>query len=247
MNDWEGRESGPLPLPESRHPLRKGRVPTGTHLRDQILENIERGVPLPIPSSDEVLAAVLDVNRNLSVRMDEGELVSAHLEVIRDLLPGRRLSVKLVDADGTVTLVYRTEEPAEEAPTERARISRTGLARHSLMPDAIAHPGLEVTDRFTPDYASPAGFDVPLVDGDRISGVLAVEYYEGATPPPDDASIVGQLALSLSSALRNGRVMRESVHLRDYLSKLLDHANAPILVIGTQREVRVANRAMLEL
>jgi len=247
MNDWEGRESGPLPLPESRHPLRKGRVPTGTHLRAQILDRIGRGIPLPMPSSDQVLAAVLDVNRMLSLRMDEGELVAAHLEVIRDLLPGRRLSVKLVDPDGHMTLVYRTEDPVEEEASPSARISRPGLERHSLMPDAIAHPGVEVTDRFTPDYASPTGFDVPLVDGDRISGVMAVEYYEGATPPPEDLGVVGQLALSLSSALRNGRVMRESVHLRDYLGKLLEHANAPIVVIGKRREVRVANRAMVEI
>jgi len=247
MNDWEGRESGRLPLPESRHPLRRGRVPTGTHLRAQILERIERGIPLPVPSAEQVLGAVLSLNRNISLLMDEGELVEAHLEVIRDLLPGRRLSVKLVDHAGSMTLVYRTEEPTqiEESPT--ARISRPGLERHSLTPEAIDHPGVEVTERFTPDYASPVGFDVPLVDGDRISGVLAVEYYEGATPPEEDLSVVGQLALSLSSALRHGRVMRESLHLRDYLGKLLEHANAPIVVIGKRREVRVANRAMLEV
>ena len=247
MDDWEERESGRLPLPESRHPLRKGRVPTGTHLRAQILERIQRGIPLPVPSSDEVLGAVLSLNRNISLLMDEAQLVEAHLEVIRDLLPGRRLSVKLVDHTGAVTLVYRTEDPsrAEEATT--ARISRPGLERHSLTPEAIDHPGVEVTDRFTPDYASPVGFDVPLVDGDRISGVLAVEYYDAAAPPEADLSVVGQLALSLSSALRNGRVMRESLHLRDYLGKVLDHANAPIVVIGKRREVRVANRAMLEI
>jgi len=39
--------------------------------------------------------------------------------------------------------------------------------------------------------------------------------------------LIVQLALQLGSALRNSRLHRESFYLRDYLSKLLDHAKSP--------------------
>jgi PAS domain S-box-containing protein len=51
----------------------------------------------------------------------------------------------------------------------------------------------------------------------------------------------------LASALENARSHRRSVYLRDYLGKLLDHANAPIMVMGKLGEVRLANRAFLGL
>jgi two-component system NtrC family sensor kinase len=42
-------------------------------------------------------------------------------------------------------------------------------------------------------------------------------------------------------------LLRESMYLRDYLSKLLDHASAPILVVGRNREIRVINKTLRTL
>jgi PAS domain S-box-containing protein len=82
-----------------------------------------------------------------------------------------------------------------------------------------------------------------MIDGDDIAGVVSIEYPEHVAPPSDDRPLIVQLALQLGSALRNCRLHRESVYLRDYLSKLLDHANAPIMVIGRDGEVTFLNRA----
>ena len=51
----------------------------------------------------------------------------------------------------------------------------------------------------------------------------------------------------LSSAIRSARLLAESSGVRDHLARLLDHANAPIIVLGPQRDVRAVNRAFLGL
>jgi two-component system, NtrC family, sensor kinase len=80
-----------------------------------------------------------------------------------------------------------------------------------------------------------------------LLGLVAVEYPERVQVPRDDRALLVQLTLHFGGALRNVRSHRRTVYLRDYLSKLLDHANAPILVMGKLGEVRLANRAFLGL
>lgn len=223
---------------------------TGTHRRDELLARIEGGLPLPTPSPGEVLATVLALSRQVQVTMNEEELVRAHLAAFQELLLGRRFSVRLVDAEtGNLTLVYSTDDGTDKDKEGEgaARISRPALERHSVHPDSIAQPGIEVVDEYEPEFGAVGGFDVPLMDGHHIVGVLGVGYYASATPAEDDGGIIGQLGLLLAANLRNARLMRESLYLRDYLGKLLDHANAPIVVIGPDRDIRVVNRALLSL
>jgi two-component system, NtrC family, sensor kinase len=92
---------------------------------------------------------------------------------------------------------------------------------------------------------SGKGFDVPMIDRGRVIGVLAVEYMPNVQEPPDDRAVIGQIALQLGSALRNARLLRESRYLKDYLTKLVDHANAPIAMLGRRRDIRVVNQALL--
>lgn len=223
---------------------------TGTHRRDELLARIERGLPLPTPSPGQVLETVLALSRQVQVTMDEEALVRAHLAAFQDLLLGRRFSVRLVDSEtGDLTLVYSTDDGAstDDEDDGAARISRPALERHSVHPDSIAQPGIEVVDEYQSEFGTDGGFDVPLMDGHHIVGVLGVGYYAAATPAEDDGGIIGQLGLQLAANLRNARLMRESLYLRDYLGKLLDHANAPIVVIGPDRDIRVVNRALLSL
>jgi two-component system NtrC family sensor kinase len=92
-----------------------------------------------------------------------------------------------------------------------------------------------------------SGFDVPLIYGDELLGLLAVEYPVSAEPPREDAALLVPLVLWFASSLKNARSHRRSIYLRDYLGKLIDHANAPIMVMGRSGEVRLANRAFLAL
>lgn len=199
------------------------------------------------PTPDRVLFSVLALNRQVGPEMHDEETVHAYLDALKQLFPGRRFAIRLIAADtGQLNLVHATGRLLARR-RDVVDLSAEALARHELEPDRLPR-GVRHTEHYQPIFDdSGGGFDVPLQDGERLFGMLNVEYPPEVEEPEGDRPVVVQIALQLAAALRNARLLRESVYLRDYLSKLLDHANAPILVIGKRRDVRVANRAFLAL
>ena len=199
------------------------------------------------PEPDEMLQAVLELSRCVTVDMHADEVVHTYVERFNRLFPGRMCCVRLLDPQSSeLSMVYATGRLRPER-RERIELSAQAIARHSVR---VLTGGalLSAVDSYRSIFVNGNwGFDVPLLDGERVLGALAVEYAAGVSAPPGDENLVVQLGLHLSSALRNCRLHRESVYLRDYLSKLLDHANAPIMVIGRSGEVDFANRAFLTI
>ena len=207
----------------------------------------ESGELLP-PSSDEVLFKVLELNRTVRVEMQDEAIVHGYVSALRDLFPRRRIAVRLLASDQPeLVMVYATGR-LDERRRERIEISSAAMERHELTMAEVARVGGIVTADFVPIFESPGtGFDIPFVQGGRIVGVMNVEYDPDIEEPEFDRPMIVPLAVQLSAALRNSRLLRESNYLRDNLGKLLDHANAPIVVIGRDRELRVVNRAFLAL
>jgi PAS domain S-box-containing protein len=179
--------------------------------------------------------------------MHDEEIVHAYVSSLLRLLPGRLFAFRLLDLEsGELLLVYATG---------RLRVDRREtvyVTRHALEAQGLEHsvtsPLLEVTSSYVPLFSQQAnGFDIALGEGRRLVGVLSVEYQPHVAVPVDDPARLLPIVLSLSQQLRNARLLRESVYLRDYLGKLVEHANAPILVIGKKREIRVVNRALLTI
>jgi two-component system NtrC family sensor kinase len=201
-------------------------------------------VRLRAPSPNEVLEAVLELSRVVAVDMHTDEVVHAYIERFKKLFPERMFCVRLLSAQGgELSMVYATGRLRPER-RDRIELTREALARHAVsLQQSLGGRVVEI-DSYRPFFVlGHEGFDVPMMDGDQVAGVLSVEYAEQVQPPADDRPLIVQLALQLGSALRNCRLHRESVYLRDYLSKLLDHANAPIMVIGRDGEVTFLNRA----
>jgi two-component system NtrC family sensor kinase len=127
------------------------------------------------------------------------------------------------------------------------RITAHALEEQGLL-SAVNPSTIEPTDEYLPQFFEKAeGFDVAIGNGRDLTGVLSVEYPHGMRSIQADHARIVHIALQLSASLRNARLVRESLYLRDYLTKLLEHANAPILVIGRKREIRVVNRALSSL
>lgn len=208
---------------------------------------VQDGDLLP-PSSDEVLFKVLELNRTVRVEMQDEAIVHGYVSALRDLFPRRRIAVRLLASDtAELVLVYATGRLAERR-RETIEISAAAMERHELTISEIERAGVSVTAHYVPIFEEPgSGFDVPLMQGGKIIGVMSVEYDSDIDEPEYDRPMVVPLAVQLSAALRNSRLLRESNYLRDNLGKLLDHANAPIVVIGRERELRVVNRAFLAL
>jgi two-component system, NtrC family, sensor kinase len=206
-----------------------------------------RGPAPKSPSPDEVLTEFLALTRSVGLEMHDEEIVHAYVSTLLRLFPGRLFALRLFDADsGELSLVYATGRLRSDR-RETVFVTARALAEQGLS-EPTPHASIEVHQSYVPLFHEHAsGFDVAIGHGRLLIGTLGVEYAPGVDAPPEDASRIVPIALSLSASLRNARLLRESLYLRDYLTKLLDHANAPILVIGRKREIRVANRALLAL
>src|SRR5262249_58461215 len=88
------------------------------------------------------------------------------------------------------------------------------------------------------------GFSVPLVRSGDMFGLLNVEYPQPFDLTDDDEPVIIPLANQLSVALRNLNLLAEARYYRDYLRKMIDVANAFIIVIDRDAHVAVMNRAM---
>ncbi|MBX3276099.1 MAG: PAS domain S-box protein [Sandaracinaceae bacterium] len=201
---------------------------------------------LEAPSSEELLYKTLELNRTVNVEMQDEAIVHVYVAALRDLFPRRRVAVRLVAAEsGELAIVYATGR-LDERSREGVVLSRDAMERHELTVAEAARAGADVGADYAPVFAEPgAGFDIPLIQAGHLMGVMNVELDPGLDEPAYDRSLIVPLAVQLGAALRNARLLRESRYLRDNLEKLLDHANAPILVIGRDRELRVVNRAFL--
>ncbi|HUT79234.1 MAG TPA: ATP-binding protein, partial [Polyangia bacterium] len=91
------------------------------------------------------------------------------------------------------------------------------------------------------------GFDVLLADSTSVYGMINVEFREGGAAIEADRVQVVPLAHQLSAALRNARSIAETLFLKDYLEQLLDHANAPVVVLDRQGCITRVNRAIERL
>jgi two-component system, NtrC family, sensor kinase len=202
----------------------------------------------PAPSSQAVLAEVLELSRRVPVDLHEDEIVHAYVASFARLLPQRLFCVRLFSSeDGALSTVYATGRLHPER-RDRVELSQEAAQRHAVDAHAGRRSGLRITRHYSPIFAAAgSGFDIPMMDGQELLGLVAVEYPKRGRPDAEDRSLLVQLTLLFSSALKNARSHRRSIYLRDYLSKLIDHANAPIMVMGKRGEVRLANRAFLAL
>ena len=221
-------------------------APAASDMRDTpVGEPAPLTLQLRIPEPDELLEAVLELSRSVTVDVHQDEVVHRYVERFRRLFPQRMFCVRLLEPDGRqLSMVYGTGKLRAER-RERIEVSVAALELHGIAPPTDSG-ALGTAEEYRLLFAgSVEGFDVPLLDAGRVIGALAVEYARGVRPPPSDRALVVQLSVQLSAALHNGRLHRESLYLRDYLSKLLDHANAPIMVMGADGSIGFVNRAFL--
>ncbi len=212
-------------------------------------ETAPRANALVSPRADQVTTELLNLAAETNAEMSAAQLTTAYGDALARLFPGRRFCIQLAPRSG----------PSSDAPQPRKielgrpyvqdevcaplSLSRGALERHHRVIEDLDLDGITLTDEYVPRFSPGAvGIDVPLFDRNRVAGVLAVEYPGEVSAVEADATIVIPFALQLAGLLRSARLLAESTYYREYLEKLLEHANAPIIVIGRHRKVRGANR-----
>lgn len=195
-----------------------------------------------------LLKAIVSVLERLSCepvlpRRDE-ELIHLFVEIYRNMLPDRLFCIRLIEPDsGQLSQVYASGR-LRESDRETIRISRTSI--DSIVESEVLADceDIDVSDGYVTIFEQgQKGFDVPLHDGRQLLGVISVEYAEAPEAIEADLQIVSSLATLFTTSLRYARLLGESMHLRDYLIKLLDNANAPIVVTDRHSRIKIINRA----
>jgi PAS domain S-box-containing protein len=197
------------------------------------------------------MQAALDLSRQLSLEVREEEMVGTFMATLAALLPGRYLCLRVIDPRTQALTSMIADGPLGPDASERTMqaaplaIKRSALRRTRLS-DAVTHTArVRIVDGYERlFYESSGGFSVPLVASGEMFGLLNVEY-----PPPfdladDDEPVIIPLANQLSVALRNLNLLAEARYYRDYLRKMIDVANAFIVVIDRDARIAVMNRAM---
>jgi two-component system, NtrC family, sensor kinase len=208
------------------------------------------GSPLHRPDAQALLDAVLRLSREVHLEMDEGQIAGRFLDVLSQLFPGRALAIRCFDV--------RYQEPARvyaqggqvrrDLAAQRVTVKQTAIQK-TRVKKAVAHSArLRVGGRWdAPFFGLPIGFTVPLVASGEIYGVLDVGYPPGIDLCEDDEALVLPIANHLSIVLRNERLHRETMVLRDYLATLIEHANALIIGVDRRWRITVCNQALCTL
>lgn len=192
----------------------------------------ESPVAARVPEPREVLNAALHLARSVDLELDLGEIVRLHLEAFERLMPSRHFSVRTISFAATGDLVVH----GADAAVKRSSAVHTESA---IVATSSLDSGSEELDECTRS-------DIPLLDGESIIGVLAVEYDSGVSVPAGDALVLGQLAAVLTAALRNARKLRSAAQAYEQMRGLLRSASLPILVLGPHRRILLASQGFLD-
>ncbi len=225
------------------------------------------------PTSDVVLAAVVDLSRHMYLELGERELVDRALAALCQLFPGRLVGLRLVDLRSTDPIrVYGGPGNGVAAipggglalgalrpslPAEPLTIKETAAGKTGLKSAVLASARLRTGKRWdSPFLGISEGFAVPLVAAGELYGVLDVGYSPDASSGPTeelartleaDELAALPLANALALAFRNQHLYRDTVLLRDYQSRLIESAGALIMGIDRSWRIAVYNRALAEL
>ncbi len=197
-----------------------------------------------------MLEAAVRLARRVGVHLRDEDIAHRYLEAFESLFPGRWLAIRVLSRSGDTISAVATNGRLLDTKRERIVVSRRAADQHELpcTECSTAPRAVACSEDYEPIFVDGAsGFDVPLLDGERLLGSVSVEYPPGVEPAEGDRLVMGSLAVQLASAIRNARLAREALYLRDYLGKLIDHANVPIVMLGRHREIRVVNQTLLAL
>ncbi|MCE9573778.1 MAG: PAS domain S-box protein [Deltaproteobacteria bacterium] len=209
-----------------------------------------RLAPLEVPEAPALLAAVLELGRELHLEKGERELVDTFLEALVQLFPRRALAIRVVDARSVdAARCYAFFGVLRDGVEhDRVVVKESSVIKTRLKSAVAASARLKIDPRWDSPFRNIAsGFAVPLVASGELYGVLDVGYPLGLDATATDEPLVLPIANQLAVALRNLRLHGDTMALRDYQARLIDHANALIVGIDRGWRITVCNKALLEL
>jgi PAS domain S-box-containing protein len=200
----------------------------------------------------QILASLNQAQREAVGLATDETILRSYVHALERLYPTTRFAMRLLPpATERTTIVQATTHHIRAEAMDEMSITEAGLLRAGFEQPAAPPSGMTLRRTYQSillagpgEEPLPAdGFDAPLAQAGEVIGVLSAEFDRGSELPTrlEDAVLI--TATQASAAIEGGRLRRESLHLRDYLEKLLEHANIPVLVVGRDRGIRVVSSA----
>jgi len=204
---------------------------------------------LKSPSPEQMLKGVLEFGRTLFVDQTEEQTAERFVALLTELFPKRYFMLRLVDLRGEESArAYGDQSHVRrDLNFSQLRLRQSAIEKTHIK-GAVANSALlRVSERWDSPFTGVAdGFALPLAIAGELYGILDVGYPLGSDNSAFDEAHIMPLANQLSSALRNERLYHDTKSLRDYQSRLIEHASALILGIDSNWRIRVCNKALCE-
>jgi len=200
----------------------------------------------------QILESLNQAQRETIAFATDERILRSYVHALERLYPRTRFAMRLsAQTAGTTAMVQTATHHIRPEAMDEISITEAGLLRGGFALPAAPPNGMTLRRTYqaillpepTGESLPADGFDAPLARAGEVFGVLAAEFDRGGEVPArlEDAVLIA--ATQASAAIESGRLRRESMHLRDYLEKLLEHANIPVLVVGRDRGIRVVSSA----
>ena len=196
--------------------------------------------------------ALVTVTQELHATMPRDELLKLFAQVFRDLIPDTLQCFRVVKEEGgALDVVYangrlKLEERETFKVTQR---SMEGLLLTDEQREEVFHQGnvLPVDEYATIFEDGNRGFCFLLCDRNALYGIVNFEYPRSPSSMENDRAAVLPFIHLFVAALRNARLMSETIRLKEYWEKLLYSANAPVVVVDRDGRITLMNRVFEEL
>jgi PAS domain S-box-containing protein len=204
------------------------------------------------PTGNKLLEAFIFLSRELNLTMREDELIKLFVQTYEDLFANRFICIRLVNTENLSLAQVYANGRLREGVRNVIQLTKSTCAEHGLEGQDTDHlfgdGKIHTQDGYETIFLdAQGGFDVPLFDGTTFYGVINFEYAHTNGIMDVDRSMVRPLAHQMCAALRNARLLAETILLKDYSESLLDQANAPMVVVSREGKIATINQAFERL
>ena len=208
-------------------------------------DGLKSGPPLP----GELLGELLPLVGEINAVLDPDELLSAIAKQLRRIVDYRILDIFLPGSDGDLVPAYVEGYDPAIAARFRVKAGEGIVGAAALLREPIFVPDVAKDPRYISLFPGVvAELAIPLINKDRLVGVLNVEGPDASAFTPDARTALQVLASHLAVAIENATLYRETRRIAGLLATLYEigKETASILDLDEllQRVVEIVKRVI---
>ncbi|MFH1437946.1 MAG: ATP-binding protein [Pseudomonadota bacterium] len=198
----------------------------------------------------DLMKKVLLLTSRIYIPLSEEELLKGFAESIIESFPTSRCCIRLIDPESGSLLNSHAVGIMDEEMREHLFITPDSFEGgeiprelgKKLSPNIHVHENAKCIFK-----RSRSCVVVAIAHGSEFYGTIHVETSGKPSFLPRGKLFLFVVGTILASAVANYRYLGELRYLHDYMSKLIEHANVPIVVLDESCRVKFYNKAMEEV